>query len=252
MNLSASLQPIHTGRQARELRAGQVDIWLASTDALADRDAKTSLEHLDTDEVARWQSFTARGAARNYLAARRLVRRTLSSYADVTPESWRFSSNAYGRPRISSPAGTSLDFNISHTRGLVVCAVTRDTEIGVDVEWTGRDVDIQGIASHVFATEERAVLDAASPARRREIFFAYWTLKEAYLKARAMGFALSPREAIFDLSQSAPQVRFRSNRPDDCGDWVFFQTYPTGQHCLSLAVKGAQAPVDVTMIRAES
>ena len=85
---------------------------------------------------------------RAFLMTRALVRTTLSRYAPVAPADWRFITNAHGRPEIlDRPAGVpDLRFNISHTDGLIACAVTIGREVGVDVEHIGRHLthDVAG------------------------------------------------------------------------------------------------------------
>ena len=55
--------------------------------------------------------------------------------------------NPYGRPEIQVEQGVPpLRFNLSHTTGLVTCAVTRSADVGVDVEQTTRQGDLGAIA----------------------------------------------------------------------------------------------------------
>ena len=77
---------------------------------------------------------------RAFLITRALVRTMLARYAAVAPADWRFIENVHGRPEIlDRPSGTpDLRFNISHTDGLIACAVTIGREVGVDVENIGR------------------------------------------------------------------------------------------------------------------
>ena len=66
--------------------------------------------------------------------AHALARLTLSRYAPVPPEAWSFSLGEHGRPEIEGPSDAGrLRFNLSHTRGMVACAVVRELDIGVDV-----------------------------------------------------------------------------------------------------------------------
>jgi 4'-phosphopantetheinyl transferase len=162
----------------------------------------------------------------------------------VPPTLWRFSLNTYGCPTIATPPGTGLQFNLSHTDGLVACAVTRGMDVGVDVEQAERRVEIEWLARRSFAPTEAASVLAAPPEDQRELFFAYWTLKEAYIKARGMGLALPLDSFAFDLSQPSPRVAFTDKCPDDPGRWSFFRTRPTPEHRLALAVS-SRVGVDV-------
>jgi 4'-phosphopantetheinyl transferase len=57
-----------------------------------------------------------------YLVTRAMQRTVLSKYVGIAPRDWRFTSNDYGRPSIAAEhaAARGLEFNLSHTDGLVV------------------------------------------------------------------------------------------------------------------------------------
>jgi 4'-phosphopantetheinyl transferase len=237
-------------RSAEPLRlvAGQVDVWLTSLAAIG-CDLQASYQQLlNAAERARWQRFLVDGARLQYLVARALVRTSLSRYADVAADAWAFEANSYGRPYVHLPAACrDLYFNLSHTDGLVACAVSRHGEVGVDVENIGREVDFVALAPTVFAPEEVASVVACAPAERRQRFFSYWTLKEAYIKARGMGLSLALDGFCFDLAGGAPRVRFNQRCPDDADRWRFRQQAPTAEHML--AVAAALPPGDALDIR---
>lgn len=86
-----------------------------------------------------------------------------------------------GKPYL---AGRELSFNLSHSHHLAVLAVG-PTELGVDVEYMGRDVDFLALARRFFAVPEWAWLERQPSAR--EPFYRIWTRKEAYIKALGTG-----------------------------------------------------------------
>lgn len=98
---------------------------------------------------------------------------------DFSPAVLRKDEN--GRPY---PEGLPLDFNISHTDGLVVCAVEKDVEsprIGVDAETLrGRTrTDMERVAARWFTDAERKRFSGAPT---EENFLSIWTAKEAMAK----------------------------------------------------------------------
>src|SRR4051812_37023741 len=97
-----------------QLRAGQVDVWLISLAHIGDREASAYLQLLSEPELAQWRRFLVEDARLQYLVTRALVRTTLSRYAEVPAGTWRFETNAYGRPHISRPpASANIRFNLS-------------------------------------------------------------------------------------------------------------------------------------------
>jgi 4'-phosphopantetheinyl transferase len=222
------------------LGSADVHVWLleAPEAASAER-AERCAALLSADERARMGRFHFAGDRRRYLFAHALVRTTLSRYAPATPPArWRFRENAHGRPELSpEDGGPPLRFNLSHTAGLVACAVALDRDVGVDVEHLWPPTFDIGLARHHFAPAEVAGLEALPPEARRAGFFALWTLKEAYIKARGLGLALPLERFAFDFEGPALGVRFDPELRDQPERWHFARLQPTAVHALALAAR---------------
>jgi 4'-phosphopantetheinyl transferase len=80
-----------------------------------------------------------------------------------------------------------LQFNVSHSGGLFVCAVSSDLTIGVDVEQIRPIEDMTAIASHYFSPAEQSHLASLAKADRTHAFYECWTRKEAVIKATGEG-----------------------------------------------------------------
>ncbi len=132
-------------------------------------------------------------------SAYELLAGVLSQHADVPASDWRFNRSRYGRPEIAAPAGTGLRFSLSYGQGLIAVAVSRDCDLGVDLACVRRDVDELAIAEYAFAASELHDLCSRGGRARRERFFAYWTLKEAYAKARGSGLVPGRKTPRFAL-----------------------------------------------------
>ncbi len=190
------------------------------------------------DELQRLARFTFDSGQREYFNTRLLVRQTLSRYADVEPAAWRFSFNEHGRPAICYPEKLSdLRFNVSHTRGLIAVAVTRDIDVGIDVEVINRLRDPVAIADRFFAADEVAALRALPPEAQRERFFAYWTLKEAYIKARGLGLAIPLGSFAFDIETHAIRIAFSAPTVDSPSAWQFMRRSLSPIHRFAMAVR---------------
>jgi 4'-phosphopantetheinyl transferase len=204
---------------------------------------------LAPDERARMARLVFERDRRRFLITRALVRTLLSRYASVPPADWEFVTTEYGRPEIvKTRAGVpDLRFNVSHTEGLIACAVTVGREVGVDVEHVGRHVSYD-VAGRFFTPREVASLRARPEAERARVFFDYWTLKEAYIKARGLGLALPLGDFAFTLAPpAAPSIGFEPAIDDDPTSWQFVQAWVTPAHRLGLAVRrrGADLPVRI-------
>ena len=233
------------------LSAVHVDlVHTDSADAWAHRDAYLAL--MSPDEHQRMARLIFDRDRRRFLLTRALVRTMLSRYGQVAPADWKFIENVHGRPEIRDrPAGVpDLRFNISHTDGLIACAVTIGREVGVDVEHTGRRLT-HDVAGRFFAPREVDDLTSLPHEEQHRVFFDYWTLKEAYIKARGFGLALPLADFAFTLAPPAPpRVTFEPSLEDDPDTWQFAQASPTPHHRLGLAVRreGRDLPVRIRSV----
>ena len=107
----------------------EVHIWYATTGEPIDFPCCQSgwRDWLSADEVVRYQRFVFERDRQQFLMTHALARSVLSRYVAIHPREWQFAAGEFGRPEIASPAlDRPLRFNLSRTRGLVVCAVAWD------------------------------------------------------------------------------------------------------------------------------
>lgn len=226
-------------RQRCELRAGEVHVWTVFDDRVTDPELIASYHELLTpEESARQQRFFSPKHRHQQLLTRALCRSVLSLYTGVDPADWRFEAGEFGKPDVVAPAGYAwLRFNLSNTDGLVACAVTRDCELGVDVENMQRRGETVAIADRYFSASEAEALKALPESEQRERFFRYWTLKEAYIKARGMGLKLPLGQFSFQLEEGAIRISFGPEIEDEPSAWQFHQEQVSERHMLGLGVR---------------
>lgn len=227
----------------------RVDVFTVVTDGVGDELVSALSTLLTADEAARRARFIRASDQRTFVVTRALIRTTLSAYGPTAPRDWRFATNQHGCPAVvDAQAGTPrLTFNVSHTDGLVALAVTLGFPVGVDVERVDRPVR-EDIPGRYFAPSEVRDLRSRPAAQQAREFFEYWTLKEAYIKARGMGLAIPLADFAFTLAPPAPPtIRFVDGFDDEPGRWQFWQAWPTDVHRLSLAVARGEADLAVTI-----
>lgn len=235
------------------LAPDEVHVWLTTPEEIADEALLAAYAAwMNPEEAGRQARFLFARHRHQFLVARALVRTTLSRYADLPPAAWRFVANGYGRPDVDPAHGLGdLRFNLSHTDGLVAVAVARG-EVGVDVEDTWRRSHTDQIAEHFFAAGEVAGLRALPGERQHGRFFDLWTLKEAYIKARGMGLAISLQRFAYDLDTGpAIALTIDPSLGDTPDGWQFYLDAPTDRHRLALAVRfpdGAPPRIAVTRV----
>ncbi len=218
------------------LPPGHIDLWIADLELPGAAERSTCLSLLSPDERERYERFRVTASQTQFLAARGLLRTTLSLYRPIAPQRWRFSTNRYGRPFVEPAAAAGdLFFSLSHTEGLLACAVSACPEVGVDAEALDRRLDYVDLARSIFTSVEAALIAGAAPEVTAATFFAIWTLKEAYIKARGIGLSLPLDGFRFDLDGADPVIHFTDTVLDHRSLWQFRILRPTLRHIVSIA-----------------
>lgn len=220
----------------------EVHLWVVEPERVLEPRLLTAyLGMLNAEERERHQRFRFEKHRHQFLVSHAFVRTTLSRYAPVPREAWRFSTNAYGRPEIFAGQAPRLRFNLSHTDGMAVCAVALDMDVGADVEHSGRPGQTVELADSFFAPAEVRALRALPPESQRERFFDYWTLKESYIKARGAGLSLPLDQFAFHLEPGcAPRISFDARMVDTPEAWQFIQVRLGAEHPSAVAARRAR------------
>lgn len=133
-----------------------------------------------------------------------------------------------------------IHFNISHTKGIVVCVVS-EREIGVDVEYI-REAK-ESLIRRVCSKEEREYIwgdrlekEGRENVRSNDIYLRFtriWTLKESYGKAIGKGLAFSMKENSFSLEEGEQGMIVCSS----IGGWNYRQFMLGRKYVVSVCEK---------------
>jgi 4'-phosphopantetheinyl transferase len=221
------------------LDAASVHVWRIAL-AVPDAEQAKRAAVLASDEVTRVARFHFERDRRRWTSARGAVRALLAGYAGVAPASLAFRLGSHGKPALDGPAASAgLEFNISHSGDLALCAVTRARAVGVDVEAFRPDFATSEVARRFFAPAEVAGLEALPPGERMEAFFACWTRKEAYIKARGTGIALGLDRFEVSLAPGLPAALLATHdEPAAAARWRLVALAPGGGYAGALATDG--------------
>jgi 4'-phosphopantetheinyl transferase len=218
----------------------EVTIYVLDPTDADDADEERSLALLDEVECARYSRFRFARHRRSFALSHGLVRCALSRHLDGPPRSWRFEIGEYGRPFL---LGSALAFSLSHTDGLAAVAIS-EANVGVDVERIVTRGNTLDLAREYFAASEAQDVESRDGADKADRFFAYWTLKESYIKARSMGLALPLDGFWFQDIDYAPRIEFAPELlADEPGRWSFRRLRQETQVPLALCVESATLSV---------
>ena len=195
---------------------------------------------LTADERARAERFYFQKHRERFIAGRGLLRHILSRYLGKEPDQLRFCYNSYGKPALIEEAGAEgLCFNLSHSHGIALYALTRGREIGIDIEYFRPDVETEKLAERFFSPREAAALRALPEHLRKEAFFNCWTRKEAYIKADGKGLAIPLNAFDVSLTPGEPAALLRTeSQPQETSRWSLRALNLEPGYAAALAVKG--------------
>lgn len=219
----------------------EVHVWRAVTEPA--HYEQTLLSLLSPAERERADRFHFQRDRRRFIVARGVLRTLVGQYLNLPPADVCFETNEYGKPYLAEtmPHADTLAFNVSHAGRLVLYAFVCNRNIGVDVEHVRTIPEMAEIARRFFSTYEADVFHSLPPAEREEAFFACWTRKEAYIKARGKGLAIPLDQ--FDVSlipgQPAQILRIR-DAGDDASRWRLESLVPADRYVAAIAVEGYQ------------
>ena len=216
--------------------SGEAQVWLARLD---EGKAAGMEEILSDDERARAERFRFQRQKKQFVVARGFLRIILGKYLNMGPDEICFEYDRYGKPSICGASGTKIKFNLSHSGGLALYAVSGGREIGVDLEQIKPFLLDERTIAECLTPRESRRLQALSGRERERFFFDCWTRKESYLKARGEGLTVSPNQIESSLFSESPAAGLIKS---DCKirqtPWSFQNLPPIAEYSAALAVEG--------------
>lgn len=200
----------------------------------------TSPQPLHTREVHVWHFPRWPGPLRA-VAESEPLRGLLAAYLNRPVRHVRIERGLHGKPRLR---GSTLHFNLSHSGGAVLVALSRRRAVGVDLEMPHRARPVLTLAKRWFDTRETAQLAALPRASRQKAFLQLWSCKEAVLKAHGRGIGYGPQRVALALNSQGRPAELLAPRPHPGGAaWQIVLLSPGDGAVGALAWRGAAAPV---------
>ena len=217
---------------------GTIDLWFVTSEE--DVNDSELFEGLSPSEKNRYAEFSHKASQRAFAIGKLLTRRMLSfRNSEVAPPSWEFTANSFGRPEVAESYKTLKDvhFNLSHSKGLVACAVASTPFIGVDIERERTLAKLSSLATGCLSSREMETFLLTREALRQSLFFRTWTLKESYTKALGKGLSL-PLPSFSIVEKENGEHSLLAKGPEfGTSLWSFYYRRLSSGHHLSLAVK---------------
>jgi 4'-phosphopantetheinyl transferase len=221
------------------LGCDEVHVWRATLDQTPSQ-IQSFRHKLAADERARAERFHFERDRGHFIVARGVLRAILGGYLKRAPEGLSFCYSSHGKPALAGKSGgDAIRFNVSHSHGIALYAVTCGREVGVDLERIRFNLAVAEIAERFFSRREVAMLRTLSTEAQREAFFRCWTRKEACLKARGEGLSLPLDQVDVSLAPGEPDaVSGTQPDPSEASRWSLQELTPAPGYVAALAVEG--------------
>jgi len=170
-----------------------VQVWRLLLDPHAiERTLVRAADVLSAEEKKRAAGMRIADARVEFMAGRSLMRTLLGQALQTHPRNVRLHDGPLGKPSVDS--AQDVEFNLSHSRGLIVLALGLGTPIGIDVEFVDEDFaeddEWMRMAHDCFEAEDILRLSQISAGPHRALaFYRQWVRKEALAKLQGRGLA---------------------------------------------------------------
>src|SRR6476469_1957072 len=221
------------------LNLGEIDVWRVSL-AQTESCLQSLQETLSTDERTKADRFRFPKDRSQFIVSRAALRAILSRYLNINSHILRFDYNPYGKPSlIAAQGGNTLRFNVSHSGNMALIAITKNRDIGVDIEGINPNFPCLEIAEKFFSTLENSVLRSLPEHLQPRAFFTCWTRKEAYIKAVGKGLSIPLNQFDVTLAPGEPAALLNvEDNPEEASRWSLMELIPSSDMVAAVVVAG--------------
>uniref|UniRef100_A0A8R1DQG2 L-aminoadipate-semialdehyde dehydrogenase-phosphopantetheinyl transferase n=1 Tax=Caenorhabditis japonica TaxID=281687 RepID=A0A8R1DQG2_CAEJA len=209
---------------------------------------RRAIQCLTPEEFARIPEFRHREDALACLFGRLILRHSAQKFTGEPWKSIKFERTERGKPFLAEPADTKFGLNVSHQGDYVAFASSCSSKVGVDVmrldtERNNKTADeyINSMAKSASPEELRMMRSQPTEAMKMTMFYRYWCLKEAILKATGVGIMKDLNSLDFRVNlqdRYRPGAFVTSTTVLEDGklqdQWIFEETFVDGKHSAAV------------------
>ncbi|GJM16812.1 MAG: hypothetical protein DHS20C13_21390 [Thermodesulfobacteriota bacterium] len=189
---------------------------------------------LSEDEKSKANRFRFEKDKKRFVITRGLLRETLGLYLEIDSKDLDFNYNKYGKPSLTNPGKSRLEFNLSHSGDVILYSFAKERKLGIDVERLRPIKKAQKIVERFFSEKEQQYYNTQNATEKDSTFFKLWTYKEAYTKAKGLGLALPLNQ--FDVPLSNRPLPPNSSYTTQ---WTWQEINLAPDYVAAIAVEGS-------------
>ena len=237
----------------RNLISNEVLLWYFNIDeALQNHTVSGLCKLLNKEECSRMMGYRSEKRRNLFIASRAALRLILGYFLhEKSPDAIKFSFNTSGKPFLDD-ASSQIQFNLSHSHDCVVIGITKNSAIGVDIEFMQARSRMLDIAEHYFHHSELKAINNALVTEGNvvalRLFYKIWALKEAFIKADGRGMDISGSSFYFKkYHRDNPLIEFEDYTPDMAHTWSFEHQVIDKHYSVALALKSVASKQKVVV-----
>lgn len=226
-----------------------IDIWTISLKGSTE-ELQVAQHLLSAEEQTRVKRLRFQAHQERTILALAQRRRILARYLNQPPKSIVFSVGPYGKPYILDHP---IHFNLTHSHELALLAVSKETEVGIDIEYWRPRINIDGLVKKVFTRNEQETFLALAESQQTASFYQVWTSKEAFVKALGKGLyhPLAAIEVVVTPTLP-PEILHTSGETMELKNYALRAVSVPPHYTAHLVVKNLMKPINVIYHRAGS
>lgn len=178
----------------------------------------------------------------NFVISRGILRDLLAYYSKQHPKKLKLSYSISGKPLFNKKSKVQIEFNLSHSKDILICVFTIGAAVGIDIEYINPLSHIDKIAYRFLPACEYDQLQLLEGSNKLEVFFKAWVRNEALIKAKG------------DTLQTHLSSRYKLSLKTELSTSILEQTKINSFYTISnlflytdfataIAVKGNKKPI---------
>lgn len=198
------------------------------------------LQALNETERTRADRFIRPIHQTRFANGRAILRQILGLYVGKGSGSVEFTYGPQGKPALVHGVGERpLEFNLSHSEDQALCALAWERPVGVDIEGKRERIAAEAIARRYFGLMEIEALAAQENSQsRQEVFYQYWTAKEALLKGVGGGLTVALDRCEFSLDTNPFALALTDLPEISQANWNVYGLHGLGAYAGAVAISG--------------
>ncbi|KAL3092374.1 hypothetical protein niasHS_007583 [Heterodera schachtii] len=213
-----------------------------------ERHFRLAIQSVTAEDYEKMRQYRHREDSLATLAGRLFLRKAVQCLCGVRWADIEISRTERGKPFIVRPENISIGLNVSHQGDYTVFASSCTNQVGVDVMRLDMcrgnktaDEYINSMAKSASARELRTMRGQPTEQMKMTVFYRYWCLKEAIMKATGHGLVndLSRFDFIIDPNERYKQGSFITSTTftEDAipqPQWVFEESFVDANHVAAV------------------